>query len=71
MRRNPYLFNPEEYTFLHKVFLKSSEPTKLFKKIKKKKGVDLDKQEVNYVKRCYSRWRNNQDNENQIFFINK
>lgn len=69
MRKNPYLFSDEEYSFLHKVFLKEQEDTKIFKRIKNKRGVDLDKSEVRHIKTRYTKWRGSQENENQIFFV--
>lgn len=58
MRKNPKLFTPEEFNFLHTTFLKeNSEETKVFKKIKDKKGYDLDKREIDLVKRRFQKWR--------------
>ncbi len=57
MRRNPKLFTPEEFNYLHKTFLKEGDETKVFKKIKAKKGYDLDKREIDLVKRRFQRWR--------------
>ncbi len=58
MRRNPKLFTPEEFSFLHTTFLKEAgEETKVFKKIKAKKGYDLDKREIDLVKRRFQRWK--------------
>lgn len=70
MRRSPHLFSDEEYVFLHHVFLKQPEPTKIFKRIKGKRGLDLDRSEVKYVKRRYTKWKGIQENGNQIFFVN-
>jgi len=70
MRKNPFLFSEEEYKFLHHVFLKQPENTKLYKRIKSKKGVGLDKSEVQLVKRRYSKWKSTQ-NANGILFVNE
>jgi len=56
MRRNPYLFSPDEYKFLHQVFLKEKEQGKMAEKIRKKKGVGLDKSEIKLVKRRFENW---------------
>ncbi len=71
MRRNPRLFSDEEYAFLHNVFLKRPEETKIFKRIKKKRGIDLDGTEIKHIKRRYEKWRDTQDSENPIFFVQK
>jgi len=63
MRRNPYLFTPEEFNFLHQIFLKDNDETKLFTRIKKKKGVGLDKSEIQLIKRRYSKWKDSQSNK--------
>ena len=57
MRRNPKLFTPEEYNFLHTQFLKEGDETKVFKNIKAKKGFDLDKREIALVKRRFQKWK--------------
>jgi len=62
MRRNPRLFTQEEYMFLHKIYLKDTDETKIFKKIKSKKGVGLDLTEINHVKKRFTRWVEDQDN---------
>jgi len=60
MRRNPKLFTPEEFNFLHTRFLKEGEePTKVFQKIKQKKGYDLDKREIDLIKRRFEKWKSN------------
>ena len=51
------VFSIEEYMFLHKTFLKSKDDSKLFKRIKAKKGIGLDKSEINYVKRKFLKWK--------------
>ena len=60
MRKNPYLFTAEEYNFLHQIFMKQQDDTKVSERIKRKKGVGLDKTEIQLVKRRYSTWRNEQ-----------
>ncbi|MAG77988.1 hypothetical protein CL616_01345 [archaeon] len=62
-RRNPYLFKPEEYQFLHRVFLNTSESTKTFASIKKKGGLNLDKQEIIHVKKRFVEWKEADNNE--------
>ena len=57
MRRNPKLFTPEEYNFLHTKFLKEGDDTKVFQNIKKKKGFDLDKREIDLIKRRFQKWK--------------
>ena len=61
MRKSPYLFSQAEYMYLHQVFLKAQESTKLWRRIKEKKGVDLDKSEIDYVKRRFMSWCQSQD----------
>jgi len=48
--------------FLHKIYLKDTDETKIFKKIKSKKGVGLDLTEINHVKKRFTRWVEDQDN---------
>ncbi len=57
MRRNPLLFTPEEFNFLHTTFLKEGDETKVFKKIKSKKGYGLDKREIDLIKRRFQSWK--------------
>lgn len=71
MRKNPKLFTEEEYNFLHKVFLQEPDNTKLFTRIKRKRGVDLDMTEVRHVKKRYTQWQQGQGGENGIFFVRK
>lgn len=71
MRRDPRLFTDEEYTFLHNIFLKKPEETKIFKRIKQKKGIDLDGKEIKHIKRKFEKWRDSQDNDNQILFVQR
>ncbi len=61
MRKNPKLFSPEEYIFLHKFFLKEVNETKIFKKIKSKRGVGLDKSEIAHIKKKFEKWRRTED----------
>ena len=61
MRKNPKLFSPEEYIFLHKVFLKETNETKIFKKIRIKRGVGLDKSEIDHIKKKFSKWKETED----------
>ncbi|MEA3378319.1 MAG: hypothetical protein U9Q69_01645 [Nanoarchaeota archaeon] len=68
MRKNPRLFSQEEYNFLHQIFLKDTAKTKISKKIKSKKGVGLDLQEIKHVKKRYDNWCNGQDSS--IFLPN-
>jgi len=70
MRRDPRLFTDEEYTFLHHIFLKTPEETKIFQRIKQKKGMDLDGTEIKHIKRKFEKWRDLQDSDNQILFVN-
>ncbi|RME55086.1 hypothetical protein D6777_01685 [Candidatus Woesearchaeota archaeon] len=62
MRKNAKLFTPEEYMFLHQIYLKDKDDTKIFKKIKSKKGIGLDLTEIKHVKRKFAKWLENQDN---------
>ncbi len=64
MRRNPKLFTPEEFNFLHRTFLGHGDETKLFKKIKAKKGYSLDKREIDLVKKRFQKWKT----ENPSYF---
>ncbi|MBI4447631.1 hypothetical protein HY643_01500 [Candidatus Woesearchaeota archaeon] len=58
MRKNPYVFTKDEYIFLHQRFLKTEEEdTKLFKRIKAKRGVGLDRSEIKYIKNRFTKWR--------------
>lgn len=61
MRKNPRLFTPEEYIFLHKVFLKQTNETKIFQKIKSKRGVRLDKGEIDHIKKKFNKWKETED----------
>jgi len=63
MRRNPYLFSPDEYKFLHQVFLKQKEQSKLAERIRKKKGIGLDKSEIRLVKRRFESWSKEMGND--------
>tara|TARA_Y100000310_G_C20650146_1_gene798938 strand:- start:935 stop:1141 length:207 start_codon:yes stop_codon:yes gene_type:complete len=56
-RRNPFLFKPEEYQYLHRVFLKNSGRGKFFDNIKKKDGMCLDKAEITHVKKKFEEWK--------------
>ena len=67
-RRNPYLFKPEEYQFLHRVFLNSTEKTKTFTNIKRKKGLNLDKLEIVHIKKRFVEWK--EDNKNELLWMN-
>ncbi|MDI6738197.1 MAG: hypothetical protein QME12_06835 [Nanoarchaeota archaeon] len=70
MRKNPKLFTEEEYNFLHKVFIQQEpDGTKLFSRIKRKRGVGLDLTEVKHVKKRYVQWQQGQGGENGIFFV--
>jgi hypothetical protein len=62
MRRNARLFTPEEYMFLHQIYLKNNDETKIYKKIKSKKGIGLDLTEIKHVKKKFEKWLQNQDN---------
>ena len=68
MRRNPYLFKPEEYQFLHRVFLDTTEKTKMFTKIKKKKGLNLDKIEITHIKKRFQEWK--EENPSGLIWMN-
>lgn len=63
MRRNPYLFKPEEYQFLHKIFLNSLDRSKFSEKISKKRGVNLGKNEIMHVKKKFQEWKIQNHNE--------
>lgn len=56
-RKDPRKFTIEEYMFLHSTFLKSPEDTKIFKRIKAKKGVGLDKSEIDHIKKKFEKWK--------------
>lgn len=55
-RRNPYLFTPKQYTYLHRVFLKEDQKTLTGKKILKKKGMALEKKEISFVKDSFDKY---------------
>jgi len=59
MRRNPYLFRPEEYNFLHQKLLNQKTNSGVLKKIKDKKGLSLTKNEIDFVKKKYDSWQSN------------
>ncbi len=59
MRRNPHLFRPEEYNFLHQKLLNQKSTSSTLKKIKDKKGLSLTKNEIEFVKKKYDAWQNN------------
>jgi hypothetical protein len=56
-RRNPFLFKPEEYLYLHRVFLKDMGKGKFFTNIKKKEGLGLDQNEITHVKEKFTEWK--------------
>lgn len=57
VRKDPRKFTIEEYIFLHKTFLKNPEDTKFFHRIKAKKGVGLDKSEIDHIKKRFVQWK--------------
>lgn len=61
MRKNPRLFGQEEFMYLHQIYLKNDDGTKIYKKIKAKRGVGLDMFEIKHVKKKFSKWMNDQD----------
>jgi hypothetical protein len=63
MRRNPLLFNHEEYEFLHKIYLAQQSSARVFLKILKKKGVGLGKEEILTVKKKFVEWKLKNPNE--------
>ncbi|MFH1972779.1 MAG: hypothetical protein ABIJ18_04860 [archaeon] len=66
-RRNPYLFKPEEYQFLHRVFMNNPDTTKTFASIKKKNGLNLEKNEIVHVKKRFEEWK--QENPNALIWM--
>lgn len=64
MKKSPYTFSPEEYLFLHQIVLKAenTNSSKLLKKIKLKRGVNLDKAEIRFVKGRFDKWVNENGN---------
>ncbi len=57
-RRNPFLFKPEEYSFLHRVYLKDvNDKSKVFKQIVAKKGMGLEQKEIMHVKEKFQEWK--------------
>jgi hypothetical protein len=62
-RRNPLLFTAEEYQFLHKVFLLESSKAKHFVSIKKKDGICLNPDEIQFVKQKFESWKEGHEND--------
>lgn len=56
-RKDPKKFTIEEYMFLHSTFLREPEETKIFQRIKAKKGVGLDKVEIDHIKKRFVKWK--------------
>jgi len=55
-RRNPYLFTPKQFTYLHTVFLQKNHRTKTGKVILEKKGMGLEKKEISFVKESFDKY---------------
>jgi len=68
-RRNPLLFKTEEYQFLHRVYLNQESRAKLFVRIKQKRGVGLDQEEIDFVKKKFQEWQ--EANQNELLWMNK
>ena len=62
-RKNPLLFNRDEYQFLHKVFLLKTSRSKTFVAIKQKQGMGLDVDEIGFVKKKFEEWQADHKNE--------
>ena len=57
-RRNPLLFKPEEYSFLHRVYLKDvNDQSKVFRNIVEKKGLGLEETEIMHIKEKFLEWK--------------
>jgi hypothetical protein len=57
-RRNPLLFKPEEYSFLHRVYLKDvNSKDKIFRNIVEKKGLGLEETEIMHIKEKFQEWK--------------
>ena len=68
-RRNPLLFKPQEYKYLHRIFLKQESRAKLFVIIQEKKGVGLEQTEIDYVKQKFEEWST--ENPNALLWLQK
>ena len=68
-RRNPLLFKPEEYQFLHRVFLSETSRSKVFSSIKQKNGLGLNENEIMFVKKKFAEWE--QENPNELLWMRK
>ncbi len=66
-RKNPLLFNREEYQFLHKVFLLKDSRSKKVIAIKQKRGMGLDVEEINFVKQKFEEWE--ADHKNDLLWM--
>ena len=68
-RKNPLLFQPQEFKFLHQIFLSNiTSRSKQFVAIKEKKGVGLDQEEIQFVKKKFEEWVLN--NPNELIWMN-
>jgi len=63
MRRNPLIFKQEEYKFLHTVYLREPQRSRVYFSIKRKNGIGLAKSEIIYVKRKFEEWKASHHNE--------
>lgn len=61
MRKNPELFSKDEFKFLHRVLVKNPGNSRLSKNISNKRGHDLDKNEIDYVKKQFKEWSSEND----------
>jgi len=69
MRRNPLLFKQEEYEFLHRVYLSQPSNSKVFQKIERKKGVGLGKDQILFIKKKFTEWK--QKNPNELLWMDQ
>ncbi len=67
-RKNPLLFGRDEYKYLHKVLLETKSQSKYLKSIKTKNGMGLDPKEIEFVKRKFEEWK--EENPSALVWMN-
>ncbi|MDP3728727.1 MAG: hypothetical protein Q8R18_04715 [bacterium] len=67
MRKNPLIFKHEEYEFLHRVYLVRPSKGKFYDGINRKKGVGLNKDQILFIKKKFSEWK--QKNPNELLWM--
>lgn len=61
MRKNPELFDKDEFKFLHKVLIRNPGNSRISKNISHKRGHDLSQKEIDFVKEQFKEWKSDHD----------